>query len=122
MDCINSQYINLQSLKEDTCDDDTILKDIMALFIELIDEYNVVLNKEMAQKNWQALFQATHKIKPNIFMFGISSLEQTILDLELCFRNEVNLGLVDNLVHKTGFVLNEVKKELQTELKLMAHE
>ena len=122
MNQINSQYINLQSLKEDTFGDETILKEIIALFIELIDEYTSVLNKEISRKNWQALFQATHKIKPNIFMFGISSLENTILELDLNFRNEVNLDLVDDLVREAVFILNEVKKELLMELKLMADE
>ena len=122
MNQINSQYINLQSLKEDTFGDETILKEIITLFIEIIDEYTSVLNKELSHKNWQTLFQATHKIKPNIFMFGISSLEKTILELELNFRNEVNLDSVETLVHETVFILKEVKKELLTELKLITHE
>lgn len=117
MNQINSQYINLQSLKEDTFGDEAILKEIILLFIELIDEYISVLNTELNHKKWQALFQATHKIKPNIFMFGISSLEITILELELNFRNEINLESVDGLVQDVVFILKEVKKELLNELK-----
>ena len=116
----NFQYINLESLKEDTFGDEAILKDITLLFIELIDEYVLVLNNELAKKNWQTLFQATHKIKPNIFMFGITSLEKTILELDLNCRNEVNLESVEGLAHEAVFILNEVKKELLTELKLLS--
>ncbi|MFH4963414.1 hypothetical protein V8G69_00290 [Gaetbulibacter sp. M235] len=122
MNEVNYQYVNLQSLKEDTFGDESILKEIMGLFIELIDEYTSILNKELPHKNWQALFQATHKIKPNIFMFGISSLEKTILELDLNFRNEVNLETVDCLVDYAILILEEVKNELITELKLMTDE
>lgn len=119
---MNYQYINLQSIKEDTLGDTPILKEIMGVFIEFIDDYITVVNEQLKNKNWQALFQATHKIKPNIPMFGISSLENTFLQLDHNFRNEVNLETVDDLVDNAIFILNEVKKELLTELKLMNDE
>ena len=118
----NHQYIDLQSLKENTFDDVSIMQEIMTLFIELIDEYFAVLNTELPNENWEALFKATHKIKPNISMFGISQLEPTILKLENNFRKEENLDTVNSLVEYTLTVFKEVRKEIITELKAMTNE
>ncbi|MEP1487620.1 MAG: Hpt domain-containing protein [Algibacter sp.] len=118
----NHQYIDLQSLKENTFDDASIMQEIMTLFIELIDEYVIILNTELPNKNWEGLFKATHKIKPNISMFGISQLEPTILQLENNFRKEEHLDTINNLIEYTLTVFKDVKKEIITELKSMNNE
>ena len=114
--------IDLQKIKEDTLGDTSVLKMIIELFVEGIGEFVGVLNEELKNKNWKELFQATHKIKPNISMFGIAELETTILQLESNFRNEQNLDTVDGLVDSCLTILEQVKVELQIELKLMNNE
>ena len=116
------RYINLQKLKEDTFGDITILRMIMELFIEGVDEYLNTLNDELPNKNWHELFQQTHKIKPNITMFGIHALVEPILELETCFRDEENLDKVDSLVSIISEDLICARKELQIELKSMPNE
>lgn len=116
------RYINLQKIKEDTFGDITVLRMIIELFIEGVDEYLDTFNNELPNKNWQILFQETHKIKPNVSMFGIETLVEPILELETCFRNEESLDKVDALVNIVIPSFIEVKKELQTELKSMPNE
>ena len=118
----NYQYIDLDILKENTFDDASIIKEIMELFLELIDEYVDVLTFQFPIKKWDLLFKATHKIKPNISMFGISKLESTMLQLESNFKNEQNLDNTDVLVNECLTVFKEVKREIQTELKSMNNE
>ncbi|GAA3633165.1 Hpt domain-containing protein [Flavivirga jejuensis] len=118
----NNQYINLDVLKESTFDDASIIKEIMELFLEIIDEYVETLTYQFPNKNWDLLFKATHKIKPNINMFGISKLESTILELESNFKNEQNLDTTNTLVTYCFSVFKEVKREIQTELKSMNDE
>jgi len=122
MNKVNNQYIDLDSIREETYGDVSILKQIMELFIEIIDEYVDVLNEELPNKNWQVLYDATHKIKPNINMFGISALETTILELESNFRKEENLENIAEHVYKVIMVLKEVRDEVQYELKLVPNE
>jgi len=122
MNFIQYNYIDLQSIKEDTFGDVEILRMITALFIEGIDEYIETLNNELSNQNWCELFKATHKIKPNISMFGITKLVSTILELESNFKNEQNLNDVDALVNYSIPIFNQVKIELQTELNLMPNE
>ncbi len=116
------RYIDLRQIKEDTFGDITILRMIIELFIEDIDAYVNVLEIEIKHQNWQVLFQATHKIKPNISMFGIDALVPVVLELEDNFKNEHNLDQIDAPVNTSITVLNIVKKELQTELKSMINE
>ena len=116
MDKVKYRYIDLQSLKEETFGEKEILVIIIELFLEGIDEYITVLNEEIKNRNWGMLFKATHKIKPNISMFGITELEPTIYQLEKDFRDEQNLETVDKLVTFCLSVLREVKVELESEL------
>ncbi len=120
----NYQHINLDVLRESTFNDATIQKEIMVLFLDLIDEYIAILNDEFPKKNWKALFEATHKIKPNVSMFGIQALEQTILKLDTDFRNEQNLDTIAVHVNSCKSIFSQVKTEIQTELTLIdnAHE
>jgi len=116
------KYINLDSLRENTFGDISILTEIMEMFLVDIDVFINLLNSEISKQNWPKLFQETHKIKPNISMFGIFSLETPILKLENCFRKEEELHEVDALSRFVVSSLNEVKKEIQIELKLLRHE
>ena len=109
-------HISLQSFKEMTFDDTEIQKEIIEAFFEILNEYIIVLNTELPNKNWQSLFEATHKIKPNISMFGITKLESTILELESNFKNEENLDLVNSKAEYCLNILKEVKIELEIEL------
>ncbi|WP_303316313.1 Hpt domain-containing protein [Flavivirga abyssicola] len=111
------KYIDLDVLKESTFNDDFIIKEIMELFLELIDEYIEVLTSQFPKRKWDLLFQATHKIKPNISMFGIFKLESIILQLESNFKNKQNLDTTAPLVNECLTLFKEVKREIITELK-----
>ncbi|NMH86922.1 Hpt domain-containing protein [Flavivirga algicola] len=113
----NYRYINLELLRENTFDDASIMMEIMELFLEIIDEYAEALTSQVPAKKWESLFQATHKIKPNINMFGVSKLKSNILQLESNFKNEQNLETTVLLVSDCLTILKEVKREIQTELR-----
>ncbi|MDO5972259.1 Hpt domain-containing protein [Flavivirga aquimarina] len=116
------RYIDLDVLKESTFDDTSIIKEIMEVFLELIDEYVEALTLHFPDKKWDLLFNATHKIKPNISMFGISKLETIIPQLESNFKNEQNLDTIGVMVNNCLVVFKEVKREVLTELKSMGNE
>ena len=115
-------YIDLNSLRENTFGNVPIEKEIMYLFIDMVDDYVAILDKELPNKNWQELYDATHKIKPNISMFGIYSLESTIVELENSFRNEENLERIEETANVVLSTFTEVKKEILSELNSMENE
>ncbi|WP_100613411.1 Hpt domain-containing protein [Confluentibacter citreus] len=116
------KYIDLNSLRENTFGNVPIEREIMHLFIDMVDDYISVLDKELPNKNWNLLYDATHKIKPNISMFGIYSMESTIVELENSFRNEVNLETIEETAYGVLCAFKEIKKEVQIELNLMENE
>lgn len=117
MSTVNYKYIDLQSLKEDTLDDITVFKMVIELFVEIIDEFVDTFNKELPNQNWNTLFQITHKIKPNITMFGIASLEPSMLKMENYLRKEEHLEEVETLAKLCVSILIRAKTELLNELK-----
>ncbi|MGE5944996.1 MAG: Hpt domain-containing protein [Flavobacteriales bacterium] len=115
-------YIDLNSLRENTYGNVPVERQIMHLFIDMVDEYITTLEKELPKKNWKELYDATHKIKPNISMFGIYSMESTIVEIETRFRKEENLEGIEETINEVKGVFKEVKKELQIELNLLGND
>lgn len=88
----------------------------MHLFNDIVEEFITTLERELPNKNWQELYDAVHKIKPNIQMFGISSMEVIIGELETNFRKEENLENIDDTVRAVVHAFKEIKKEIKLEL------
>jgi HPt (histidine-containing phosphotransfer) domain-containing protein len=121
MEKITYKHINLLSLKENTGGIIDIEIELLQLFSDIIDEFITSLEKELPKRNWQKLYDATHKIKPNVSMFGISSMESIIDELENNFRLEENLENIDNTVKTIVYKFKEIKKEIEWELSSMTN-
>jgi HPt (histidine-containing phosphotransfer) domain-containing protein len=119
---VNSTYIDLKLLKEQTFNETPILIMIIEQFLEDIDEYIDVLKSELPNQHWELLFQATHKIKPNISLFGIKDLEPIILQIEKKFKEVTDLEDVSMMADSVMSVLKQAKIELQTKLIVMHDE
>lgn len=118
----NRTYTDLKLLKEQTFDEVPILIMIIEQFLEDIDEYLAVLNNELPNAQWEKLFQATHKIKPNISLFGIKDLEPIILQMEGRFKDKTDLEDVNMMADSVITVLKQAKIELLTKLNMMHDE
>ncbi|PKQ43808.1 hypothetical protein CSW08_17625 [Confluentibacter flavum] len=116
------KHIDLNSLRENTFGNIPIEREIMHLFIDMVEDYIAILDKELPNKNWQELYDATHKIKPNVSMFGIYSLESIIVELENSFRNEENLERIEETAYVVLCAFKEIKEEVQLELNSMQNE
>ncbi|NLP56653.1 PAS domain-containing hybrid sensor histidine kinase/response regulator [Lutibacter sp. B1] len=112
-----TKFIDLHFLRKETLNETSILKLLIELFIKDINEYLKTLDEDFKTKNWKKLFEATHKIKPSISMFGISKLEPTIHLLDNRFRNETQLEDIETHINLCKEILSKVKKELSAELK-----
>src|SRR5690606_6915502 len=93
--------------------------ELLQLFNDIIDEFIATLEIELPKRNWQKLYDATHKIKPNVNMFGISSMESTIGELETNFRCEEKLENIDETVKTVVSAFKEIKIEIEMELNSM---
>ncbi|HSQ46922.1 MAG TPA: PAS domain S-box protein [Lutibacter sp.] len=116
------KYIDLKFLYEETQGESSILILLIESFLKDFNEFFEVVSKEFKHKNWLALYEATHKIKPSITMFGISEMGPIIHALAQKFREEKNLEDAEILLNSCKEIFKHVKEELLTELKLLKNE
>lgn len=116
------KYIDLKFLYEETQGENSILILLIESFLKDFKEFFEVVNKEFKHKNWKALYEATHKIKPSISMFGISEMGPIIHVLAQKFREEKNLEDVGTLLNSCKEIFKHVNEELLIELKSLKNE
>ena len=120
---LNSEkYTNLKYLKEESLNESEILKLLIEQFLKDLNDFLIVLDLGLEEKNWELLHEITHKIKPSISMFGISKLNPIIQELTDRFRNKEKLDDISGLITSCREIISHVKVELQTELKLIINE
>lgn len=86
------------------------------------EEFFGVVDKEFKNKNWKVLYEATHKIKPSIAMFGILEMELIIHLLSQKFRQEKHLDGIGEILDKCKEIFKHAKEELLIELKSLKNE
>lgn len=119
---VEKKHIDLKFLYEETQKESAILILLIESFLMDFEEFLGVVNKEFKKKNWQALYQATHKIKPSVNMFGISEMEPIIHSLANKLREEKQLQDVGELLNACNEIYKHVKEELLIELKSLKNE
>ena len=116
------KHIDLKFLYEETQGESSILILLIESFLKDFNEFFEVVNKEFKHKNWKALYEATHKIKPSITMFGISEMGPIIHVLAQKFREEKNLEDAGTLLNSCKEIFKYVNEELLIELKSLKNE
>jgi PAS domain S-box-containing protein len=116
------KYTDLNFLYEETQRESSILILLIESFLKDMEEFFEIADKEFKNKNWKALYEATHKIKPSISMFGISEMELIIHLLSQKFREEKHLDDVGKILDKCTAVFKHVEEELLIELKSLKNE
>lgn len=116
------KHIDLNFLYEETQHESSILILLIESFLKDLEEFFEVVNIEYKNKNWKVLYEATHKIKPSITMFGISEMGPVIHLLAQKFREEKQLEDVGELLNSFKEIYKFVKDELLIELKLLKNE
>ncbi|WP_372745080.1 response regulator [Lutibacter sp.] len=119
---IQEKYTDLEFLKQESLNESSILILLIQLFLKDLDEYLKIAAKELKAKNWDELHRATHKIKPNISMFGISKMEPIVHSLMKKFEKKDDLKNVEELLTKCFQIAEKVKEELKEELKTLKNE
>ena len=116
------KHIDLKFLYEETQGESSILILLIESFLRDFNEFFEVVNKEFKHKNWKELYEATHKIKPSITMFGISEMGPIIHVLSQKFREEKNLEDAETLLNSCKEIFKHVNEELLIELKSLKNE
>ena len=118
----NKNYIDLKFLREETLNESSLLILLINSFMKDIDEFLEVVEQGYKSKNWKLLYEATHKIKPSIRMFGISKIESNMHLLSSKLKEEKQLEGINDHINSCNEIFELVKKELITELKSLENE
>lgn len=119
MKTAGSGYIDLRPLKEEVEGNMSICKKLMESFLIDIEEYVYAMRGTLQTNNWPELYHVAHKIIPSIRIFNIIALEPIVMQLETNLRDQTNMELINTNIDSSLHIFNQVKQELQNELKLI---
>lgn len=88
---------------------------MIRVFIEKSDEEMTVLKKTLEEKNWEAMSNTAHKMKPALAYMGMKLLEQEVNNLYHLCKNEQDETLIRKIImlmdEKLQMVCERLKKE-----------
>ena len=107
------QTINLEYLETMTGGDAEMMNQMIHMLIDEIPVEVVKMQACVAPKDWEEIFQISHKLKTTLAFIGneeINSLNKTI---EHCSRNRVDIEEIPPMIEQ----LSELSKPIVAELK-----
>ena len=106
----NEKLYDLSLINTIGKDDPIFAQKIVSIFLETMPESLESLKKAQVEKNYEHLSKLAHKMKSSIDSMGISSLKDTIRELETSNDDDQH---IENLVTKVRSVLKEVFVQLK---------
>jgi len=119
MNTPNYSFVDLQPLKNEIDGNLKVCKMLIDTFLVDIDVYMNAMSTEINYNKLPEIYQVAHKIIPSIRIFSIKKLEPIILQLESELKKEKDLDLINKNIKSSLEIFNQVKMELQNELKLI---
>ena len=89
---------------------------LIEMFLNDFDNYLKEAKNFIANNDFENLAKATHKVKPNVSMLGITKMDPLIEDINKDSNNNINLEAIPEKLENCENIFEKVKKELQTEL------
>jgi HPt (histidine-containing phosphotransfer) domain-containing protein len=109
------KYSNLSYLKDVSRGNNKFVLKTIDSFIEQVLDALPEMERQLADKDWDGLSSLMHRMKPCLDIMGIASLKNTVVTLENCAANKINLNDVTQLVEKLKQTFQDVLSELEIE-------
>jgi len=105
------KHINLGYLESITDGNNELIKELIAIFIEQVPEFNEGFEKGIEEKDWNQIAAVAHKAKSSVISMGMDKLGNTDLkNLELLAK----LLLLDDLKSKSDDEVMQLKKSIDS--------
>jgi len=91
---------DLAYLKNMSGDNPEIIKEMIAIFIEQAQEYIRDMQKNLDEKNYDAIGKLAHKAKSSISIMGMNDLAADMKTLELLAKEQKELETYPNFIEK----------------------
>lgn len=108
------QHINFEYLETMTGRDADMMNQMIKMLIDEIPTEIVKMQESVASKDWEEVFQISHKLKTTLAFIGntdITSLNKTI---EHCSRNQVEMKEIPPMVEQLSELSEPIMNELKT--------
>lgn len=97
---------SLDKINELADGDEEFVISVVSVFLEEVPEDLLQLETAIAQKNYPAIYQLAHKIKPNVDLLGMEQTRAAALSIE-------NLGKQGNTGAQIDEIFPTLKKDIQ---------
>jgi HPt (histidine-containing phosphotransfer) domain-containing protein len=110
-------YTDLSYLKEITGGENSIVIEMVEMFIEQVDEFKENLTKFLSDQNWVDLGKEAHKAKSSVLIVGMEELGKNLKKLQLLTEEEKEIETYPDFVNMFIEQCDAATLELQAELK-----
>lgn len=115
---MDSRIIDTEPLKEITGGDMHRMKRYANIFLEGLPGYLDQIRKALADRDWEAMYQVIHSIKPHVKMMGMVKLSPDIDRREKRFTANIS----DEDLHAEAGIIIELLQEASAELKMFVQD
>lgn len=113
MNTITLTYVQLEYLESMTDGDAEMMQTMLDMLIAEIPEEIGKMRESLVQKNWEEMFQISHKMKTTLSFVGNETMININKTLEHCSRHEVSIDEIPALVQQLDELSIKVVEELQ---------
>ena len=114
---LKTKFTNLNYIKQLTKSDESLMAEMIALYLEQTPELIRVMNHSLATRNWQTLYDAVHKMIPSFIIMGISTefenMAKTVQEFASTQKSETGISeLIKQLDNTCTQACLELKLDL----------
>lgn len=113
--------IDLSALHMMLGDDKEGVKETISLLLREIPIMIADLNTHLQHKDWKAMRQTAHKLKPSFGLLHIENTQAIIQTIEKYALEETHLEALPDLINKIIAITQEVMEQLKIELEKLSN-
>ncbi len=106
--------INLSKLRSYVGNNESDVKDMINLFLQLIPQQKEKLLAAVKEHNWKNLNYTSHQIKPSLDILGLTEAKEKARIIESLSKTGMEAKMIKQLVEELSHELEDVCKELKT--------
>lgn len=114
---MQNKLYNINNLISDLQGDMEAVTEMLKVFLEFAPLNLEELNKALEDADYKAIASVAHKMKYSISNYGIDSLKDDILSVEILSKQHSNLEDIKIHIDKINIVLNMVFECIKQEIK-----
>jgi HPt (histidine-containing phosphotransfer) domain-containing protein len=112
-------YTDLSYLKEITGGENSIVKEMVVMFLDQIDEFEINMTKFLNDKRYLELGKEAHKAKSSVLIVGMEELGKNLKKLQLLTEKDAEIDTYPDYVKMFIEQCDAAKIELNEELKYL---